>query len=220
MTQLSQTEAPLVRFGRRQSKGILLGFSGPRLIAIGAAVALLVLGMFAFGAAGLALLSPMWAGLIAVAFVRWNGAPVVEAIPNLTHWSRRQAAGQTRYRAQITTPRPAGTMALPGDAAALRLHVHDASGAVMVHDPHRRTLSVVPKVTHPAYVLLSADDQRRRVAAWSRVLASLAATGSCAGVQVLESTLPDPGHGVIEWYSMRGVHDGSWSAQQYRDLVD
>lgn len=218
MTQSQATE-PLVRFGRRQSRGVLLGFTGPRLLAMSVAVAVLVLAMFTLGAIGLAVTSPVCIGLLALAFVRWNGFPVADSIPVAAHWGARQAAGQVQYRAQVTTPRPAGTLALPGDAAALRFHVHDASGAVMVHDPHRRTLSAVLRVSHPAYVLLSADDQARRVAAWSRVLASLAATGSCAGVQILETTVPDPGNGVLDWYSNNGVHDGSWAAQQYQELV-
>ena len=110
-------------------------------------------------------------------------------------------------------------MALPGDAAALRFHVDMASGTVMVHDPHRQTLSAVVRISHPAYVLLSPDDQARRVAAWSRVLAGLGATGSCAGVQILESTLPDPGHGVRDWYLAHGVRDGGWADAQYAELM-
>ena len=86
----------------------------------------------------------------------------------------------------------------------------------MVHDPHRQTLSAVVRVSHPAYVLLSPDDQARRVTAWSRVLAGLAATGSCAGVQILESTLPDPGQGVRDWYAAHGRRDGSWAAPSTR----
>lgn len=219
MTASTQVDQPLVRFGRRQSKGVLLGFSGLRLVAIGAALAIFVPAMFLFGVGGLLMSSPLWIAFVAAAFVRWNGMALADGAPLVAHWIYREVSGQRRFRARLFAPRPAGTMALPGDAAALRFHL-DLTGAAMVHDPHRQTLSAVVRVSHPAYVLLSADDQSRRVAAWSRVLAALAATGSCAGLQVLESTLPDPGHGVREWYTANGAHDGGWASQQYSSLMD
>jgi hypothetical protein len=199
MTADTPTAQPMVRFGRRQTKGLLLGFSGLRLAAIGVAVGVLVAGMFSLGEVGLLVSAPIWGGLLALAFVRYNGEPAAEALPVLLHWGARSAATQTRYRVRASAPRPAGTLALPGDAAALRFHIDAATGAAMVHDPHRLTLTAVVRVSHPAYVLLSPDDQARRVGAWSRVIAGLAATGSCAGIQVLESSFPDPGHAVRDW---------------------
>jgi hypothetical protein len=175
--------------------------------------------MLTLDTTGLVLTSPVWMGLTAAAFVRWQGETVIEAIPTFAHWGLRRSAGQTSYRVRPTAPRPAGTMALPGDAAALRFHVDEPSGAVMVHDPHQRTLSAVVRVSHPAYVLLSPDDQARRVADWSRVLAGLAASGSCASVQILESTLPDPGRGVAEWYAAHAADGPTWPARQYEALL-
>ena len=75
----------------------------------------------------------------------------------------RRAQGQTRYAVRPDKPRPAGTLALPGDAAALRWLEDSATDAVMVHDPHGQTLTAVARVSHPAYVLLSPDEQLRRV---------------------------------------------------------
>jgi hypothetical protein len=197
----------------------LLGFSGPRLLAIGVSLAVVVLSVFLLGVAGLMLAVPIWAPLIASAFVRWNGDVVVDAAPTLVHWAVRRASSQNRFRTRIASPRPIGTMALPGDAAALRFYV-DLTGSAMIHDPHRQTLSAVVRVSHPAYVLLSPDDQARRVTAWSRVLAGLAASGSCAGLQILESTFPDPGHGVRQWFADRGLRDSSWPSVEYARLTD
>jgi hypothetical protein len=217
----TQAEGPaLVRFGRMQSKGLLLGFSGLRLAAIGVALACFVIPMYAVGLAGIMVSAPLWAGGLACAFVPCNGRTLAEQLPLLAHWSRRVASRQTRYRVRASAPRPAGTMALPGDAAALRFHHDPASGAVMVHDPHRQTLTAAVWVRHPAYVLLAPGDQVQRVAGWSRALASSAATGTCAAVQVMESTLPDPGHGVRGWWTAHGVHDGSWAAREYEALLD
>lgn len=219
MTADTPTAQPMVRFGRRQTKGLLLGFSGLRLAAIGAAVGMLVASMFSLGEVGLLVSAPIWGGLLALAFVRYNGEPAIEALPVLLHWSARSAATQTRYRVRTCAPRPAGTLALPGDAAALRFHIDAATGAAMVHDPHRSTLTAVVRVSHPAYVLLSPDDQARRVGAWSRVIAGLGATGSCAGIQVLESSFPDPGHAVRDWYAAYGKHDDGWVSEQYSALM-
>ncbi len=217
MTQQLEREmpTPLVRFGRRQSKGVLLGFSGLRLVVIGVGLVVLVMSTFFAGTTGLMVSAPLWALLIATAFLRWNGQPLADAAPIVTHWFARRVLRQTTFRARLFAPRPAGTMALPGDVAALRFYA-DPTGVAMIHDPHRQTLSAVVRVSHPAYVLLSPDDQARRVTAWSRVLASLSATGSCAGLQLLESTLPDPGHGVRDWYAAHGRHDSSWASNRVR----
>jgi hypothetical protein len=110
-------------------------------------------------------------------------------------------------------------MALPGDAAALRFFVDEETGACMVHDPHRQTLSVTVGVSHPAYVLLSPSDQRSRVSAWGRLLASLSKSGYCSAVQVLEATVPDPGTGVNGWYDRHGTHDGGWADTNYAALL-
>src|SRR3954465_6584799 len=123
MTTTPQIEQPLVRFGRRQSKGVLLGFSGPRLAAIASALVIFVLAVFFAGATGLVMASPVWLALIAAAFVRGHGDPPTDAAPVLGHWAGRKAARQTRFRARLSAPRPAGTMALPGDVAALRFHL-------------------------------------------------------------------------------------------------
>jgi hypothetical protein len=220
MTTETHTGPPLLRFGRRQSKGVLLGFSGIRLTAIGFALMVFVVSMFALGISGVAISSPLWVTLLAAAFGRWNGRPAIEAAPVVAHWATRASIKQTRHRVRASTPRPDGTMALPGDAAALRFHSDTVTGTVMIHDPHRNTLSAVVHVTHPAYVLLSPGDQARRVSAWSRVLAGLAASGTCAGVQILESTLPDPGHGVRGWFAQHGTHDDTWASRQYAALLE
>ncbi|MGH3847938.1 MAG: SCO6880 family protein, partial [Pseudonocardiaceae bacterium] len=203
-----------------QSKGVLLGLSGLRLAAIGCALAALVIGMFTAGWVGILGDSPLWVGLTALAVIRCNGRVPIEQLPLLAHWARRCAGKQTRYLVRASAPRPDGTMALPGDAAALRFHTDPLTGAVMVHDPHRRTLTAVVRLTHPAYVLRSPEDQMQRVGGWSRALAAFAASGTCAGVQVTESTLPDPGHGVRGWFAEHGIHDGSWASQQYAMLLE
>ncbi len=218
----SRTQAagpPLVRFGRRQTKGLLLGYSTPVVLAVGSGVLVIAVALFSARAVGLAVTAPLWAGLIGSGFVRWNGAPLIESVPLVLHWRARKAAGQTRYRVKASAPRPAGTMGLPGDAAALRFVQAPGGGVVLVHDPHRHTLAAVVRVSHPAFVLLDGSEQSRRVGGWGRVLAGLAASGTCAGVQVLESVIPDPGRGVVGWWHEHGTSDESWPAAQYETLL-
>ncbi len=80
-------------------------------------------------------------------------------------WLWRSTGGQLLYRRRIVKPRPAGTLALPGDAARLRQWLDPETGAVMVHDPHAATLTAIVGVSHPAFVLLDPAEQERRVVA-------------------------------------------------------
>jgi hypothetical protein len=210
---------PTVRFGRRQSRGLLLGLSAIRVTSSAIAVVTLVGGLVAAGAIGLVASALLWAPLIAVTFVRWQGRPVVEWAPVVAHWSARMVLGQTLYRARVSKPRPAGTTALPGDAAAIRYYTDAQSGMCMIHDPHRRTLAAVLRVTHPSYVLLSPDAQCSRVGAWGRVLAGLAQSGTCAAIQVLECTIPDAGEGVGAWWAAHRGAQVPWATAQYETLL-
>lgn len=210
-----------VRFGRRSTRGLLLGFSAPRVTALGVACAIAVAGLIAGNGVGLLLTALLWAPVATTAFVRVGGRPLVEWAGSAVGFGTRKAAGQDQYRARHPLrARPAGTLALPGDAAALRLHHDEASGAVMIHDPNRQTLSVSLAVSHPAFALLDADDRALRVSRWGRVYASLAQSGTCAAIQVLEAAVPDPATGQVEWYAKWGRHDNGWAARQYEDLLD
>ncbi len=219
MSVSAEAEPPMVRFGLRPDRGLLIGLSTIRVAAVGAGAVLIVAGLVAAGIAGLAVTGVAWVPLMGAAFVTWRGRPAIEWAPTVTHWALRSATGQTRYRARLLEPRPAGTMALPGDAAALRFYTDPDSGACMIHDPHRQTLAAVVRVTHPAYILLSPTQQQGRVAAWGRVLAGLAPSGTCACVQVLETTLPDRSDAIAAWYKDHGSASVGWAAEQYRQLL-
>jgi hypothetical protein len=214
------TEPATVRFGRRSTRGLLLGFSTPRVVVIGAAAAVAIAGLVAAAGRGFVVSAVLWGPLLATAFVRVAGRPAIEWAPTAVQfWGRRQT-GQTEYRATITRPRPAGTLALGGDGAALRFHIDELSGAALIHDPHRRTLTAVLSVSHPAFVLLDRDDRAQRVSRWGRVLASLAQSGTLAALQVAEATVPDPGDGLVEWFAAQGRSRDGWAAEQYGALLD
>jgi hypothetical protein len=215
------TSANLVRFGRRSSRGLLLGFSAARIACIASAAAVFIPSLLIAGIVGTAATATIWVTLLAAAFVPWAGRPAIETAPTAAHYLTRRAQRQSTYAVRPGKPRPAGTLALPGDAAALRWLSHSATGAVMVHDPHEQTLTAVAHVSHPAYVLLSPDEQSRRVQGWGRALAGLAASDTCARVQILESAQPDSGRGISDWWrEHRGPDAGPWAVKQYEELME
>jgi hypothetical protein len=209
-----------VRFGRRSSRGLLLGFSTPRVLVIAAAGAVAIAGLVAGAGRGFVVSAFVWAPLLATAFVRVAGRPAIEWAPTAVQFWGRRRTGQTDFRASITRPRPAGTLALGGDGAPLRFHIDPASGAAMIHDPHRRTLTAVLSVSHPAFVLLDRDDRAQRVSRWGRVLAGLAQSGTLAALQITEATVPDPGDGLVDWFASHGHSQNGWAAQEYAALLE
>ena len=215
------TTSPMsVRFGRLPRRGLLLGLSASRVLCLCVAMLVFVPSIFLGSSTGAGLTAPLWGGFIALAFVRWHGRPAVETLPTAGHFALRKLNGQSKFRARPSAPRPGGTLALPGDAAALRFLVDEESGAAMLHDPHARTLTAVALVRHPAYVLLSSDEQARRVHGWGRALASLAASGTGCRLQVLEVSLPDAGRGITGWWELNGIKQpGQWAVQQYESLM-
>ncbi len=218
---MTDTTTPLtVRFARLPRRGFLLGLSGLRVSGVACAVAVFVPSIFAAGAVGAAATAPVWAGLLALVFCRWNGSPAIEALPTLAHYGTRAATGQTRFIARLNRPASGGTIALPGEAARLRFIVDDASKVAMVHDPHAHTLTAVALLRHPSFVLSSADEQARRAAAWGRVLAGLATSATGCRLQVLELTLPDAGRGITGWWEQNRDAEGEpWCVAQYEDLM-
>ncbi len=219
-TTTAPTAAPAVRFPRMPRRGLLMGLSTLRVATLAVGVLALTIGLFAAGSIGAALSSPVWVTSAVVTFVRWNGRPAIEWAPTLGHFAWRRATGQTSYRARPERPRPAGTLALPGDAASLRFLIDEASGTAMLHDPHAHTLTAIGLVHHRSFVLLAPGEQAARVQGWSRTLAHLAATGTDTRVQVLEISLPDSGHGILGWWQEHcTAKPGTWVVRQWEDLV-
>src|SRR5699024_5153938 len=172
--------------------------------------------------------APVWILWAALTWVPVVGRKLIEWVPIAARWAWRSTGGQLIYRRRIIKPRPAGTLALPGDAAALREYLDPETGAVMIHDPHAATLTAITGISHRAFVLLDPDEQQRRVASWGRVLATACRSGRLATVQVIERTLPDSGTGLAEWWATHGTtttNDGdnggrSWAASTYAELIE
>ncbi len=187
-----------VKFSRLAKRGLLLGLSGPQLICLGAAALSVVIALYLGGGMAIAWVSPIWLAGAVLALVGVGGRKLIDWAPIALRWASRSRKGQTVFKRRLAKPRPAGTLALPGDAASLRQWVDQATGAVMVHDPYAATLTAIVEVTHPSFVLLDPVEQERRVQSWSRVLATTCRSGRIARLQVLERTLPDSGSGLTK----------------------
>ncbi len=213
-------DLPSVTFSRLTRRGVVLGLSAAQLglVAIGAGS--LVLALYAGGGSALVVAAPVILACAALGWIAAGGRALIEWLPVATRWAWRSSGDQLLYRRRIMAPRPAGTLALPGDAARLRQYVDAETGAVMIHDPHRGTLTAIVEVTHPAFLLLDAGQQQGRVAGWARVLATACRSGRLASLQVMQRTLPDYGTGLTQWWSRHGRPDGGWASSTYAELID
>ena len=209
-----------VRLSRRSRRGVMMGLGKLRLATLASGVPLLVTALLTAGVSALLLAIPVAGALVAAVFLPVAGRPAVEWLPVTSLWLLRKALRQNEFGLRPLKPRPAGTLALPGDAAALRVYDDSESGAAMVHDPHAGWISAVLRVDHPAFVMLAAGEQNARADGWGRVLAGLCQSGRIVRAQVLEQAIPDSGHGVQTWWRTHGVRDGSVAAQSYGELVD
>ena len=132
-----------VQFSRLTRRGILLGLSLPQLIVLAIGVLSIVGALYAGGGILLAWTAPIWLLSAALAWTPVGGRKLIEWVPVTFRWVARTQARQTVFRRRIVKPRPAGTLALPGDAAALREWEDPETGAAMIHDPHHQTLTAI-----------------------------------------------------------------------------
>ncbi|MBW9213280.1 hypothetical protein KV102_00375 [Mumia sp. zg.B53] len=163
-----------IKFSRLTKRGVLLGLSGPQLVMASLASGTLIIGLYV---GAVVMTFPLILPFVALAFVGVGGRKLIEWAPIGARWLWRSTGGQLLYRRRIVKPRPAGALALPGDAARLRQWVDPETDAVMVHDPHGSTLTAIVGVSHPAFVLLDPAEQERRVVSWGRVLATACRSG-------------------------------------------
>jgi hypothetical protein len=221
MTSSAGTEQlAAVRFARRSSRGFAFGMSKGQLAAAGVAFVVVVTAVVTSRGYGVVATAPVWATALLVAYVPVSGKKIIDWLPVVLHWWWRKSVGQHRFRARPLRPRPAGTLALPGDAARLRVLVDEVTGAALVHDPHVGTLTAALQVRHGAFVLVDPATQAARADAWGRVLGGLATHHrGITRVQVLERAMPDAGVDVAAWWSRNGHRDGSWMAQAYTELL-
>jgi hypothetical protein len=206
------------RFPRQSRRGMLLGFSRARVIAGVDAVLILVLGFMMGGRGPLITAMVIDVVLVVAAAMRVQGRYLIEWLPLWSHWKVRGLVNQQTYRVRVTTARPTGTLALPGNATNLRFI--DVGDATYIHDPSAATLTAALRVEHSAMVLLDGDAQAERIGGWSRVLSSLAGSDSVTHVAVIEETIPDHGNGPVEWFLDNWTKVDDWPSKEYFSLLE
>src|SRR5699024_11125094 len=155
----------------------------------------------------LAYTAPIWVLATALTWIPVAGRPAVEWLPVAFWWLWRTTAGQLLYRRRVVTPRPVGTLALPGDVARLREYTDPETNAGMIHDTHKQNLTAICEVSHPAFVLLDSGEQERRVTSWGRFLGTASCSDRIDTLQVLQHKLPHSGTGLAAWWEGNGTDD-------------
>jgi hypothetical protein len=197
------------RFGPRERGGGIAGWRAGQIVTV--AIGLL-LGVLALR------WQPDAAGVVAaigilVLFGALATVPVAsrtgdEWLPVTVCWAVRRVGWPGR--------RPLGTF------RGLRLLQTGWHGMGVIHDSRARTLTAALAVRGRSFALLGADEQDRRVGAWSSVLASLAREGSPVHrVQWVAATFPDDGRGVRD-YVASAADPGASSAcsASYESLLE
>ena len=100
---------PTARFARRPARGVMLGYSGWRLAALGLAGLFILFGLLSgAGGAGIGFGLLMACPLVAAAYVRVAGRHAVEWIPVAGHWQARRLVAADRLPGDGREPASGG----------------------------------------------------------------------------------------------------------------
>jgi hypothetical protein len=175
------------RFGPRERGGALAGWRAGQIltVAVGLVVGVLILGAETnVAGVGLAVLILAVCGAMATWPV--SGRTGDQWLPVVVRWSTRRLSR--------------GGMRRMDALCGLRVVSVGSNGMGAVHDRRGRTLTAGLSVRGRGFALVGPDEQDRRVAGWSSVLATLAREGSLIRrVQWLAASFPDQGHGVRDY---------------------
>jgi hypothetical protein len=243
-------ERPRYRFPPLEKRGVIAGWRGGQIAVVALSLVVAVLAVRSRPSVGGIALALAAVGLgLAVAFWPIRGRTGEQWLPLAVRWvwgsvvgDRRQLApGPKRGHRATVGPAPGG-----GPVAV----VHDGSVAspargrrgvfsgltlagvpigpgrsgpemAVVLDAPARTATAVLAVCGHSFALLGPADQDSRVAAWARVLSTLAREGSeVHRVQWVESCVPDDGSAVRHYRDARAMLGAdSPAGRSYRSLI-
>ncbi len=206
------------RFPNRTPRTVWGDLTFTQLIVLGTALGFVVLATALPNGRGIPFLGIAFTLALLVP-ARWEGRKVIDQIPVMTGWVAKARNGQRQWRRNVTEPPRAGQLHLPGDAARLQWRTL-AGGAVAVYDPNDGTVAASVSCRQPAFRLLASSDQERRVQSWATLLGSLSQRAQGARVQVTETTVPDPGLNVAEYFQAHATDHTGWAVDEYRTLLD
>lgn len=191
--------APTTRFGRLESRAVLLGLSGAQLVVVAVATLIAVTAVYSAGMAGLVAAAPMWVLLLLAGTVSVGGRPVVAWVPLLGQWRARTFLGATSAAAVPAPVSPEGFV-VPGIAGRLEVVDCPRLGAALVADRRTGTISAVVAVSSTGFVLVDGAEQEHKVALWGRVLAALCQQPTVMRVQLLTRTRPSGLSQARHWW--------------------
>ena len=187
------------RFGPRERSGVLAGWRAGQIltVALGLVVGVVVLRSEP-NATGVA--AAVIVLVVCAALATWplSGRTGEQWTPVVVRWSVRRVGGRGPHRGRRR-------MDSLSDLRLLSAGHHDMG---VVHDVRARTLTAALSLRGQSFALLGPDDQDRRVAGWSGVLAALAREGSpVRRVQWLAASFPDAGQGARSYLKEKGRTD-------------
>jgi hypothetical protein len=196
------------RFGPRERGGALAGFRAGQIltVAVGLIAGVLVLRAepTAIGVAVALLILVFCVGM-----ATWpvSGRTGDQWLPVVVRWGVRRSGPRARR----------STDALAG----LRLLSAGGRDMGVVHDTRARTVTAALALRGQSFALLGPDEQDRRVAGWSSVLAALAREGSpVRRLQWLAASYPDEGRGVRSYLAARSADEAPSSCvASYQSLL-
>ena len=96
----------------------------------------------------------------------------------------------------------------------------DGAQVAVIKDPQAKTFTAVLALEGSTFALLETSVRGSRVDAWGSLLAQLCSeTAVISRLQILERTVPDSGDALSRDWSRRGIHDGSFQAANYEQLL-
>lgn len=209
---------------RKSSSGFFLGLSFPAVCCVLAALIILVFSTPVLGGfRGIGFTAPVWGLLLALGLVpvSYIDGRAVDWAPIGFSYLIRRMSGQHQYRAKVWRTRPEGALALPGSRAAMKMHVDEATGAVMVLDPHKKTMAVTASVKNVSFLLDEAKEQNAKGNGYGRLLSTLGAAEGVKLIQILVRSTADVGADVRRYWAQNRVQAGIGDPVQisYRDLL-
>ncbi len=220
-----QTAGLRVRFSKRRDKGVLWGRTGPQLVCLTAAAALLVAAV----RAGVWWPGAIGAALAVMGFARLHGRALADALPSAAADALLQAAGQAEYRGgpyRPGAPRPGGPggWRLPGPLSRLELsgyEVGEHAGRVgVIFDRSDGTATAVLQVAGPNFLLEDEAQADVYASGFGQLLDGLARADSpIVAIQLLSRVRPDVGDDAWRVLVERGGHGGRFARQINEDLL-
>ncbi len=233
------------RFPPLERRGVIAGWRAGQVGAVAAGLVLAVLSVRSRPSLGGVVLAVVVVGAgVVTAFWPIAGRTGEQWLPVVVRWGW---AGATGHRVQVASgPSTGATVAVDGRTGSIRsqrpgpppatpmsvfegLHLvasggvdDPGSGTGVIVDDRARTVTAVLALYGHSFALLGPVEQDARVAAWARVLASLAREGSAVHrLQWVEACLPDDGSAVRSHLDDHGVlADDTPAAHSYRALLD